>query len=276
MHSMEWRGGKDMQTSWRKLRILVLISFAFLLTGCLVTSVRPLSDETYPPIFDNSLLGEWIGSGENFGSQDKKITSRILLEPDQQDNGPAYRITTHTVLDNQVISTTVLRGRLVEIGSLRILDTEIGDDEKPKMFGSVVSRVHLRGVHFFSKVTVTDNTLILSALRNEWFKFSVLEEGLSLPCLFECRGKYDCEVLLTGTPRQLREFFREYGDRKELFGGNGSSEWRRDRPGGGGRSNGETRAGSNDPIDQKPLAPRGHTERSRGEKPPGERGGVIL
>jgi hypothetical protein len=268
MHSMEWRGGKDMQTSWRKLRILVLISFAFLLTGCLVTSVRPLSDETYPPIFDNSLLGEWIGSGENFGSQDKKVTTQILFEPEQQDNGSAYRITTHSVLDNQVISTTVLRGRLVEIGSLRILDTEIGDDEKPKMFGSVVSRVHLRGVHFFSKVTVTDNTLILSALRNEWFKFSVLEEGISLPCLFECRRRYDCEVLLTGTPRQLREFFREYGDRQELFGGNGSSEWRRDRPGGGGQGGGGSRVGSSDLIDQKPLAPRGHTERSRGEKPP--------
>jgi len=231
MLSMEWRGRKDMQTFWRKLRILVLISFAGLLTGCLVTSVRPLSDETYPPIFDNSLLGTWIGSGENFGSQDKKISARILFEPDQLDNGPAYRIITHTVLDNQVISTTVLRGRLVELGSLKILDTEIGDDEKPKVFGTVVSRVHLRGVHFFSKVTVTDNTLILFALRNEWFKFSVLEEGLSLPCLFECQGRYDCDVLLTGTPRQLREFFREYGDRQELFGGNGSSEWRRDRAG---------------------------------------------
>ena len=257
-----------MQTFWRKLQILVLISFAALLTGCLVTSVRPLSDKTHPPIFDNSLLGEWIGSGENFGSQDKKISTRILFEPEQQVNGPAYRITTHSVLDNQVISTTVLRGRLVELGSLRILDTEIGDDEKPKVFGSVVSRVHLRGVHFFSKVTVTDNALILSALRNEWFKFSVLEEGLSLPCLFECRGKYDCEVLLTGTPRQLREFFREYGDRQELFGGNGSSEWRRDRPGGGGQGGGGSRVGSSDLIDQKPRAPRGRTERSRGEKPP--------
>jgi hypothetical protein len=228
---MEWRGRNDMQTYWRKLQILVWISFAGLLTGCLVTSVRPLSDETYPPIFDNSLLGKWIGSGENFGSQDKKISARILFEPDQMENGPAYRITTHTMLDNQVISTTVLRGRLVELGSLRILDTEIGDDEKPKVFGSVVSQVHLRGVHFFSKVTVTDNTLILSALRHEWFKFSVLEEGISFPCLFECRGKYDCDVLLTGTSLQLREFFREYGDRQKLFGGNGSSEWRRDRAG---------------------------------------------
>jgi len=219
-----------MQTFWRKLQILVLISFAGFLTGCLVTSVRPLSDETYPPIFDNSLLGEWVGSGENIGSQDKKISTRILFEPSPSDKGPAYKIT-YTVIDNQVISTTVLRGTLVELGSLRILDTEIGDDDKPKVVGSVVSRVHLRGVHFFSKVAVTDNTLILSALMHEWFKFSVLEEGISLPCLFECRGKYDCDVLLTGTPRQLREFLREYGDRQKLFGGNGSSEWRRDRAG---------------------------------------------
>jgi hypothetical protein len=230
MLSMEWRGGKDMQTFWRKLQILVLISFAGFLTGCLVTSVRPLSDETYPPIFDNSLLGKWIGSGENIGSQDKKITTQILFEPSPSDKDSAYKIT-YTVIDNQAITNTVLRGRLVELGSLRILDTEIGDDEMTKAFVSVVSRVHLRGVHFFSKVTVTDNTLILSALRSEWFKASVLEEGISLPCLFECRGRYECDVLLTGTSRQLREFFREYGDRQELFGGNGSSEWRRDRAG---------------------------------------------
>ncbi len=221
-----------MQTFWRNLQILVLISCAGLLTGCLVTSVRPLSDETYPPIFDNSLLGKWIGSGENFGSQDKKIAAQILFEPDQLDHGPAYRITAHAVLDNQVISTTVLRGRLVELGSLRILDTEIGDDEKPKAFDSVVSGVHLRGVHFFSKVTVTDNTLFLLALNYDWFRVAVLEEGISLPCLFECKGSGQyCDVLLTGTPRQLREFLREYGDRQELFGGNGSSEWRRDRAG---------------------------------------------
>jgi len=264
MRFMEQKGGQDIMTFRWKLQILVLISFAGILTGCLVTSVRPLSDETYPPIMDNSLLGEWIGSGENFGSQDKKITSRILFEPEQQDNGPAYRITTHSVLDNQVISTTVLRGRLVELGSLRILDTEISDDEKPKVFGSVVSRVHLRGVHFLSKVTVTDNTLILLALNNEWFKFSVLEEGISLPCLFDCRGRYDCDVLLTGTPHQLREFLREYGDRRELFGGNGSSEWRRDRAGAGGQDG----VGSSDLIDQKPRAPQGRTERSRGGKPP--------
>jgi len=268
MHFMEQKGGQDMKTFRRRLQILVLISFAGLLTGCLVTSVRPLSDETYPPIFDNSLLGEWIGPGENFGSQNKKVTARILFEPQQQDNGPAYRITTHTVLDNQVISTTVLRGRLVEIGSLRILDTEIGDEEINKEFGSVVSRVHLRGVHFFSKVTVTDNSLILLALRSEWFKDSVLEEGISLPCLFECRGRYECDVLLTGTSRQLREFLREYGDRQKLFGGYGSSVWRRDRPGGGGQGGGGSRVGSSDLLDQKPRAPRGRTERPRSGKPP--------
>jgi len=252
---------------WR-IRIAGLISFTFLLAGCLVTSVRPLSDKTYPPIFDNSLLGEWIGSGENFGSQNKKVTARILFEPEQLDKNPAYRITTHTVLDNQVISTTVLRGRLVELGSQRILDTEIGDEEITKAFGSVVSRVHLRGVHFFSKVTVTDNSLLLLALRSEWFKDSVLEEGISLPCLFECRGRYECDVLLTGTSRQLREFIREYGDRQELFGGNGSSVWRRDRPVGGGQGGRGSRVGSSDLIDQKPRAPRGRTERPRGGKPP--------
>ena len=256
-----------MQTLWRKLQILVLISFAGLLTGCLVTSVRPLSDETYPPIMDNSLLGEWIGSGENFGSQNKKVTARILFESEQLDKNPAYRITTHTVLDNQVISTTVLRGRLVELGSLRILDTEISDDEISKAFGSVVSRVHLRGVHFFSKVTVTDNNLILSALNNDWFTAAVLEEGISLPCLFECRGRYECDVLLTGTSRQLREFIREYGDRQELFGGYGSSVWRRNSPGGEGRGGGGSRVGSSGLIDRKPGAPRGRTERSRGGKP---------
>jgi len=251
MHFMEQKGGQDMKTFRWKLQILVLISFAGLLTGCLVTSVRPLSDETYPPIFDNSLLGKWIGSGENFGSQDKKITTRILFEPEQQDNGPAYRITTHSVLDNQVISTTVLRGRLVELGSMRILDTEIGEDEISKEFGSVVSRVHLRGVHFFSKVTVTDNSLLLLALNYDWFTVAVLEEGISLPCLFECKGSGQyCDVLLTGTPRQLREFLREYGDRQKLFGGNGSSVWRRDRAGAGGQDG----VGSSDLIDQKPRA----------------------
>jgi len=266
-----------MQSFRRTLRILVLISFAGILAGCLVTSVRPLSDETYLSIFDNSLLGEWIGSGENFGSQDKKITARILSEPGQLDKDPAYRITTHTVLDNQVISTTVLRGRLVELGSLRILDTEIGDDEISRAFGSVVSRVHLRGVHFFSKVTVTDNTLLLSALNDDWFGVAVLEEGISLPCLFECKGSGQyCDVLLTGTPRQLREFFREYGSRRELFGGNGSSVWRRDRPSGGGQGRGEFRLDSSDLADRNPRSPRGPTVRSRGGKPPVWRGGMLL
>ncbi|HSL99153.1 MAG TPA: hypothetical protein VK944_03380 [Candidatus Limnocylindria bacterium] len=218
-----------MQTFWRRLQIAVLLSLAGLLTGCLVTSIRPLSDKTYPPIIDNSLLGKWIGSGENIGSQDKGVTVHILFEPSPSEEDPAYKIT-HTVIDNQAVTTTVLRGRLVELGPLRILDTEIGDDEIRKAFGSVVSRVHHRGVHFFSKVTVADNTLILSALNNHWFMAAVLEEGTSLPCLFECRGSY-CDVLLTGTPRQLREFFLKYGDRRGLFGGNGSSVWRRDRAG---------------------------------------------
>jgi len=254
-----------MRTFRLTLWIPVLISFAGLLAGCLVTSVRPLSDETYPSISDNSLLGEWIGSGENFGSQNKRITARILFEPEPLDKNPAYRITTHTVLDNQVISTTVLRGRLVELGSLRILDTEIDNDEIRNAFGSVVSSVHLRGVHFFTKVTATDNTLTLLALNNQWYVTAVLEEGITLPCLFECKssGEY-CGVLLTGTPRQLREFFREYGDRRELFGGNGSTIWRRDRAGSGGQGG----VGSSDLIDQKPRATRGRTERSRGGKPP--------
>jgi hypothetical protein len=133
------------------------------------------------------------------------------LHTHRDSNDPAYKIT-HTVMVNQSVSATVLRGGLVELGSPRILDAEIGDDEIRKAFGSLVSIVHHRGVHFFSKVTVRDNTLILPALNNDWFMAAVLEEGTSLPCLFECRGGY-CDALLTGTPRPLREFFLKFGVR---------------------------------------------------------------
>jgi len=207
----------------RGVQTAVLISFAGLLAGCLVTSLRPLSDETYPPIFDNSLLGRWIEVRENGESQDKGNV-HILIEPWQKETGPAYKIT-HTVIDNQAITTTVLRGSLVELGSLRILDTVIGDDSMIKAVDSRVAEAHLRHVHFFSKVTVTDNTLVLLPLRNEWFMVKVLEEGISLPCIFECKdGAVEyCHVLLTGNPRQLREFFRIYGDQPNLFNEPGSS-----------------------------------------------------
>jgi hypothetical protein len=93
------------------------------------------------------------------------------------------------VIDNQAVTATVPRGGLAELGSMRILDAEIGDDETRKAFGSLVSRVHHRGVHFFSKVTVTDNTLILPALNNDWFMAAVLEEGTSLPCTLRVQGR---------------------------------------------------------------------------------------
>lgn len=218
-----------------KLGIAVLILYAGLLTGCLVTSIRPLHDAAHPPVFDNALLGRWIASQRDKGSQDNAATVQLLVEPFRKGNdtsAPSYRITHTTEFDNQVRNATVLVGSLVDLGSMRILDTEFGSDPIHEANLSNAARLHRLPVHFFTKVDVTDNTLVLSSLNNSWFTKTALEEQVSIPCLFRCNGSAAyCDVVLTGTPRQLREFLRKYGDQQGLFDGNGSTAWRRAPPG---------------------------------------------
>ena len=198
----------------RKIQVAIWMLCATLLTGCLVTSLMPLSDKTHPPVFDNSLLGRWLEVEKD--PRNPKETVHLLFDPLPTENGPIYRITHISEIDNQA-TRTVYQGSLVEIDSLRILDTTSAGGSGGSRSG--VEREHTIDVHIFSRVTLTDNTLILSRLNNEWFVQTALEEGVTFPCIFLCRDTslWSCPVLLTGNPRQLREIFRKYGDRFDIF-----------------------------------------------------------
>jgi hypothetical protein len=88
-------------------------------------------------------------------------------EPERIESVPGYKIT-YSEIDNQSRTATVLRGTPVELGAVRILDTEFDKRELQSAFRGSAVEPHIRNVHFFTKVEVSDNTLVLSSLSMRW------------------------------------------------------------------------------------------------------------
>lgn len=184
----------------------VLPLVAFLLAGCLVTSLNPL----YTPkdlVFDPRLVGTW---SEEKGSETwtfEAQDNRSYLVTIQDENGQKAILQAHLL-------------RLKERLYFDLLLAEHPLNSNPDLRLNAYAAYSMVPAHVFMQVAITNAAIELAHLDSEW----LAKQLKSNPGLLDHRWIEDNlkkndekRVLLTGSTRQLQRFMIRNADNPDVF-----------------------------------------------------------
>ncbi len=222
----------------------ILVVFIACLSGCVpVDSLNPLYTDK-DTIFDESLLGTWVGSDNG---KDGELEFSSLIENGKQ----AYVLTMTDKKAWGKCDRLVYYGYLVKLGGRLFMDVvpekwDARDDSYPlqvssgKMGTSLEPRLlrlgmsaylefgngspedngkvdaHLRRAHWFLKITRNGNKLQMDLSDDEAFKKALEKGSLKLPNILLGPGK-DKDILITAGTAELQKFVLEHADDGAFF-----------------------------------------------------------
>jgi len=172
----------------RKLKVLSLVAYGILLTGCWVLSVNPLYTEE-DSIFEQGLIGTWADSA---GSDDGSWTFRIAGER-------VYRLVTK----EEDEPDGIFEAHLLRLGGHLFLDVY---PQEPKS-GSEFYRNHVIPAHSFWKVSLEGYVLVLYYLDPEWLRENIDQKKIEIKHVR--RGDV---IVLTASTAELQEFILQHLD----------------------------------------------------------------
>ena len=170
--------------------LTVILLFAMLVEGCVVTSIHPLYFEE-DVVYNQTLLGTWSEKGENEAWLFKKT------------EGNTYQL---FIFDEE--SSGEFEARLVHLGDYLFLD--IFPEEQQS--GNVLYNLHMVQMHSFMKVSIEEDVLHLAPLDKEWFDEMIKQEKITIK-----HEKRDDLCVLTATTKELQEFVLKYADNEDVF-----------------------------------------------------------
>lgn len=205
-----------------------MLCLCLLLPGCLVWSIQPLVDKEHI-VYDNALLGIWtsknctsykcpICSGEEIGV--RSCTLEIL----ENSIGAAPRDGYLIILTDEAGYKEEIKGKLIDLGGQRFLDTTLGDDETKFLSIAGLPVPYLIPMHIFWKISVCQDNISITPLSEEWLGKEVPNMGTSDPTNGD-------EFILTAPRIQLQELLRKNANNPNAFGNGHLAVWNRVRNG---------------------------------------------
>lgn len=155
-------------------RTIMLVGISIVFWGCPVRSLHPLFTEEQAVVVD-AVHGIWTTDGAEYHFE--------RLE------GANYRL---MIVSTEEGDSALYAGRFGKVGQQLYLDTSplTGAEDH-----------HYLSVHVFSKVLLTDDSLIIETLDGEWLVKLAEQKKLRTPFV-----RRENEIILTGTTAELQKF----------------------------------------------------------------------
>jgi len=192
----------------RSAGILLCLGLLLLAAGCFaVPSLHPLYTQE-DLIFDESLIGTWVGGGE-------ENPGRWVFEKGEN---KAYKLT--TINED---GTSKFEAHLVKLGEHTFLDTlpePLEGVNKDFFYGS-----HYIPAHCFSKIAIKGDSLQIALLDPDWLKEKMekgevsiaheqIDDGDEEAGISEEKVKV---IVLTASTKEIQRFVSQYAEDREAF-----------------------------------------------------------
>ncbi len=203
-----------------------MLCVCLLLPGCLVWSIQPLVDKEHI-VYDNALLGIWtsknctsykcpICSGEEIGVRS------CTLEIMENKIGAAPRDGYLIILTDEAGYKEEIKGKLIDLGGQRFLDTTLGDDETKSLSIVGLPVPYLIPMHIFWKISVCQDNISITPLSVEWLGKEAPNMGI-----FSDPDADLSDFILTAPRSQLQELLRKNANNPKAFGNSHLAVWNR-------------------------------------------------
>lgn len=187
----------------RMLQALLMVSLAYLLTGCEPQkSLFSLANDE-DKVFDKQLLGEWkIWTGAELKSDEKPGVITFSADPEAAYTYdvkiPGFGDDGKTILSS--------RARLVKLGDSLFVDFEAPDLNKLPLFPYPALESHV-----FGRISLEKDKARIDFLSDDWVKENIKGGKLSLAFV------PTQDPVLSGTTVELRKFALEHAEDQKAF-----------------------------------------------------------
>lgn len=183
-----------------KLKFLLLILIAFIITGCPARILFPLFTEK-ELIFNPSLVGRWTLEDDIYTFQKLGEKSYELLH-----------YTNKTGYD-----TAVFKSELGKIGKYWFLDLFPESRALESHLNNGVFTHHLILAHTISRIWFEGDSIRIATLDNDWLRKIINKKKLKVPHVYIKDKNMGEQLIITANTKELQRFVTKYADNTGAF-----------------------------------------------------------
>jgi hypothetical protein len=190
--------------------ILLIVTIALLVSGCLVKSLHPFYKES-DVVFNPSLIGTWL---DNDSSKWVIEQSEMKKFPGESQLQNSYKITYYEKNEASVFDT-----HLFKLNNQLYVDFVPSDIKIPELTG-----YHLVPTHSIAKVSISENEISLKWFNETWLASLFEKNKIRISHETIPNEDGDNMYVLTASTDELQKFIIKYGNDPAAFKDNSDKD----------------------------------------------------